>query len=247
MAERRMFTKKITDSDAFAKMPAAAQALYFHLNQGADDDGFNDQVLMAMTKAHASQDDMQILLAKRFVVMFESGVIVIKHWRMHNLIRKDRYTPTTYTRERSLLVIKENGIYTEKHHRVGVGAEFGNQMATEWQPNDNQRLPQDSIGKDSVGKGRLGYTTTTTTSFSEDAGAGAPSREEKENEGQREEILPPSALEVFAYMRDELGEDVLAGEGEKFVAWNEKFGWDCLPNWQGAARLWCARRAERGK
>lgn len=246
MAERRMFTKKITDSDAFAKMPAAAQALYFHLNQGADDDGFNDQLSLAMFRAHASQDDMQILLAKRFVVMFESGVIVIKHWRMHNLIRKDRYTPTTYTRERSLLVIKENGIYTEKHRQIGAGLELGNKMATEWQPNDNQRLPQDSIGKDSVGKGRLGYTTTTTFSL-QDAGAGAPSREENEGEWQKDEIPPPTVSQVCVYMRDELGEDVTAEEAEKFVAWNEKFGWDCLPNWQGAARLWCARFAERGK
>ena len=246
MAERRMFTKKITDSDAFIKMSAASQALYMHLNQGADDDGFTDQIAQAMFKAHASQDDFQVLLSKRFVVMFESGVIVIKHWRMHNLIRKDRYTPTTYTRERSLLVIKENGIYTEKHRQIGAGLEFGNQVATEWQPNDNQRLPQDSIGKDSVGKGRLGYTTTTTFSF-KDAGAGAPSREENEGEGPKEEIPPPTVSQVYAYMRDELGEDVTAEEAEKFVAWNEKFGWDCLPNWQGAARLWCARRAERGR
>lgn len=240
MAERRMFTKKITDSDAFTKMSSAAQALYFHLNQGADDDGFNDQIGNAMFKAHAGQDDLQILLAKRFVVLFESGVIVIKHWRMHNYIRQDRYKPTAYIRERSLLVIKENGVYTEKFHEVEGAVELG-------QPNDNQRLPQDSIGKDSVGKCRLGYTTTTTTSFSENAGAGAPAREEKENEGERTEISPPSALEVYVYMRDELCEDVFAVEGERFVAWNEKFGWDCLPNWKGAARLWCARRGERGK
>ena len=247
MAERRMFTKKITDSDAFIKMSAASQALYMHLNQGADDDGFTDQIAQAMFKAHASQDDFQVLLAKRFVVMFESGVIVIKHWRMHNLIRKDRYTPTTYTRERALLVIKENGIYTEKHRQLDAGAPLGNQMATEWQPNDNQRLPQDRIGKDSEGKDRIGYTTTTTISFLEGAGAGAPMREEKETERAGEEISPPSASEVYVYMRDELGEDVTCGEAEKFTAWNEKFGWDCLPNWKGAARLWCARRAERGK
>ncbi len=245
MAERRMFTKKITDSDAFAKMPAAAQALYFHLNQGADDDGFNDQVLIAMTRAHASQDDMQILLAKRFVVMFESGVIVIKHWRMHNLIRKDRYTPTTYTRERSLLVIKENGIYTEKHRQIGVGTEFGNQTATKWQPNDNQWLPQDRL---ELGKDRLGYTTTTTTSLSkENAGAGAPAREEKDEATEKSEISPPTVTQIYAYMTEELGEDITATEAAKFAAWNEKFGWDCLPNWKGAAALWCARREERGK
>ena len=112
MAERRMFTKKITDSDAFTEMPSAAQALYFHLNQGADDDGFNNQIQMAMFKAHASTDDLKILLAKNFIIRFESGVIVIKHWRMHNTIRKDRYTPTNFKDELEQLGIKENGAYT---------------------------------------------------------------------------------------------------------------------------------------
>ena len=74
MAERRMFTKKITDSDAFIEMSSAAQALYFHLNQGADDDGFNNQVQMAMWKAHASTDDLKVLMAKNFIIRFENGV-----------------------------------------------------------------------------------------------------------------------------------------------------------------------------
>lgn len=109
-----MFTKKITDSDAFIEMSSAAQALYFHLNQGADDDGFNNQIQMAMLKAHASTDDLKILLAKNFVIRFESGVIVIKHWRMHNTLRKDRYTPTNYQEEFKMLGVKENGAYTER-------------------------------------------------------------------------------------------------------------------------------------
>ena len=112
VAERRMYTKKITDSDAFIEMSSAAQALYFHLNQGADDDGFNNQIQMAMLKAHASTDDLKILMVKNFVIRFESGVIVIKHWRMHNTIRKDRYTPTNYQEELEQLGIKENGAYT---------------------------------------------------------------------------------------------------------------------------------------
>ena len=96
MAERRMFTKQVTDSDSFIEMSSAAQALYFHLNQGADDDGFNNQIQTAMLKAHAGTDDLKILMAKNFVIRFESGVIVIKHWRMHNTLRKDRYKPTSY-------------------------------------------------------------------------------------------------------------------------------------------------------
>ena len=144
MAERRMFTKKITDSDAFIEMSSAAQALYFHLNQGADDDGFNNQVQMAMLKAHASTDDLKILMAKNFVIRFESGVIVIKHWRMHNTLRKDRYTPTNYQEEFKLLGIKENGSYS-----------LGCQVVAE-------RLPQVSIGKESIGKDSLGECSVVT-------------------------------------------------------------------------------------
>jgi hypothetical protein len=132
MAERRMFTKKVTDSDAFIEMSSAAQALYFHLNQGADDDGFNNQIQIAMLKAHASTDDLKILMAKNFIIRFESGVIVIKHWRMHNTLRKDRYTPTNFQEELKLLGVKENKAYT-----------FGCQTVAE-------RLPQVSIDKDSI-------------------------------------------------------------------------------------------------
>ena len=112
MAERRMFTKKVTDSDDFIAMGASAQALYLHLNQGADDEGFTNQVQMAMFKAHASIDDLKVLLAKRFIIQFESGVIVIKHWRMHNTLRKDRFTPTNFQEELKQLGIKSNGSYT---------------------------------------------------------------------------------------------------------------------------------------
>ena len=134
MAEKRMFTKKITDDDNFISMPASAQALYFHLNQCADDDGFNNQVQMAMWKAHASADDLKVLLAKSYIIRFDSGVIVIKHWRMHNTLRKDRYTPTSFQEELQMLGIKDNGAYT-----------LGCQMVAE-------RLPQISIDKNSKDK-----------------------------------------------------------------------------------------------
>lgn len=111
MAERRMFTKKVTNDDEFISLPSSAQALYFHLNQEADDDGFNKQVHTALFKAHASVDDLKILMLKNFVIRFESGVIVIRHWRMHNTLRKDRYTPTNFQDELQLLELKENGEY----------------------------------------------------------------------------------------------------------------------------------------
>jgi len=141
MAERRMFTKKITDSDAFIELSSSTQALYFHLNQGADDDGFNNQVQNAMFKAHASVDDLKVLLMKNFIIRFESGVIVIKHWRMHNTLRKDRYTPTSFQEELSALDIKENGSYTLMDDGCQVVA---------------KRLPQDSKGKVSKDKDSKG-------------------------------------------------------------------------------------------
>lgn len=122
MATKRMFTKEITDSDAFIELSSASQALYFHLNQGADDDGFNNQIQMAMLKAHASIDDLKILMMKNFIIRFESGVIVIKHWRMHNTLRADRYKPTNYQKELEMLGLKNNGSYTlndeEKEYKI---------------------------------------------------------------------------------------------------------------------------------
>ena len=112
MAEKRMFTKKVTDSDEFVALPSSAQALYLHLCMAADDDGFNNQVQLAMYKSHASVDDVKVLLAKRFIIQFENGVIVIKHWRMANAIRKDRYVATSYQDEFKKLRIKDNDSYT---------------------------------------------------------------------------------------------------------------------------------------
>lgn len=112
MAERRMFTKKITDSDSFTELTSAAQALYFHLNQGADDDGFNNQIQNAMFKSHATIGNLNELISKKFLIKFESGVVAIKHWRMHNTLRKDRYTPTNFKNEFNRLKIKENSSYT---------------------------------------------------------------------------------------------------------------------------------------
>lgn len=144
MANKRMYSKDITDSDPFIEMPSAAQALYFHLNQGADDDGFNNQIQLAMHKAHASVDDLKILMAKNYVIRFESGVIVIKHWRLHNTLRKDRYTPTNYLEELQMLGIKDNGVYT-----------LGCQVVAERLPDgchsiDKNRLVEDSVVEDSI-------------------------------------------------------------------------------------------------
>ena len=109
-----MFSPNIVDSDAFLEMPASAQSLYFHLGMRADDDGFVGNPKKIMRMINVGEDDLKILLAKRFILTFESGVIVIKHWRINNLIRKDWYRETIYKDEKELLSIKDNGSYTEK-------------------------------------------------------------------------------------------------------------------------------------
>ena len=144
MAERRMFTQKIVDSDAFLDMPLSTQSLYFHLNMRADDDGFVNNPKKIQRMIGASEDDLKLLLAKRFILGFENGVVVIKHWRMHNLLRKDRYNPTQYIEEMNMLALNDNGAYTEKR--------ADNLLTTAWQPSDNQMATQDRIGKDSIGK-----------------------------------------------------------------------------------------------
>ena len=141
LAERRMFTKKITDDDNFMSLSASAQALYFHLSMSADDDGFCNQISAAMFKAHASIQDLEALLTKRYIYQFENGVIVIKHWRMANALRKDRYTPTAFQEELKKLKLKDNGSYTL--------SDDGCQMVAERLPDGCQVV---ATGKDSIDK-----------------------------------------------------------------------------------------------
>lgn len=112
MAEKRMFAKQIIDSDAFLDMPLSTQTLYFHLSMRADDDGFINNPKKIQRMIGASEDDLKVLIAKRFIIPFESGIVVIKHWRIHNYIQKDRYKPTAYTEERAQLKLKDNGVYS---------------------------------------------------------------------------------------------------------------------------------------
>ena len=113
MAERRMFAKTIVTSDAFLDMPMSARCLYFTLGMFADDDGFVNSPKSIMRQVGATQDDLQILIAKKFLLVFESGVIVIKHWRINNYLRSDRYKETTYTDEKAELTVEDNGAYVK--------------------------------------------------------------------------------------------------------------------------------------
>ena len=153
MAEKRRFTQTIVDIYAFLDMPLSTQALYFHLNMHADDDGFVNNPKKIQRVIGASLDDLKLLIAKRFILVFENGVIVIKHWRMHNLLRKDRYNPTQYQDQMERLELKDNGAYTEKLPEP-LEIKESESVATRWQPDDNQMAHR--IGKDRIGKDRIG-------------------------------------------------------------------------------------------
>ena len=149
-----MFAKTIIDSDAFIDMPLSTQALYFHLSMRADDDGFINNPKKIQRMVGASDDDLKVLIMKRFIIPFESGIVVIKHWKIHNYIRNDRYKPTVYAEEKKLLDTKGNGAYTEVDT---VGIPNGYQMDTQ------VRLGKDSIGKDRLVEGSVAPATATAT------------------------------------------------------------------------------------
>jgi len=143
MSQRRMFSPQIIDSDAFLDMSSTAQSLYFHLGMRADDDGFVGNPKKILRMIGGNDDDLKILLAKRFILAFDSGVIVIKHWRINNLIRKDWYKETIYLEEKNSLNIKENGSYTEL-------------------VNENETIRSHRLGKVRLGKVSIGKNNTST-------------------------------------------------------------------------------------
>ena len=139
MAQRRMLSKKITDTDTFLDMPLSSQCLYFHLNIHADDDGFLGNSKTIRRMVGASEDDLKLLMAKELIIPFESGVVVIKDWKIHNYIRSDRYNPTIYELEKSALEEDSQGSYV-------LGMTSGIPMVDKM---DTQvRLGKDRLGKE---------------------------------------------------------------------------------------------------
>lgn len=147
MADKRMFSKQIIDSDAFLDMPQTSQLLYFHLAMRADDDGFINNPKSIMRNSKCGDDDLKLLNAKKFIIPFETGIVVIKHWKIHNYIAKDRYKETKYKQEKSILGLDENNSYTLNE----------NILYTDCIQNDNEvstqvRLDKNSIDKVSIDK-----------------------------------------------------------------------------------------------
>ncbi len=152
MANRRMFSQTIIDSDAFLDMPLSTQSLYFHLSMRADDEGFINNPNKICRMIGAGTDELKLLTAKRFILHFNSGVVVIKHWLIHNMIRKDRMKETLHQEEKSQITIKDNGVYTESTQTVEIPT------VAECQPSDNRMTAQVSIGKVSIDKDSINNT-----------------------------------------------------------------------------------------
>src|SRR6266480_253953 len=148
MAQRRMFSSQIVSADEFLEMPLTSQALYFHLGMCADDDGFTSpRKVLRMTGA--GEDDLKVLLAKGFVIRFESGVIVITHWKQNNYLRNDRYTPTIYKLERdrlsriqSVYALDTSGIPLVSSRLTQEGREEGSKKDTSFNKNEDRLSPQ---------------------------------------------------------------------------------------------------------
>lgn len=217
MAERRMFTKKITESDAFLDMPCSTQVLYFHLNMSADDDGFVNNPKKIQRMVGCSDDDMKLLILKSFIIVFESGVIVIKHWKMHNYIQSDRYKPTDYTDEKSLLEIKRNKAYTL------AGGDATEIPENTDDSNNVYKMDTDCVRSVSVGKDRLGKVRD---------------KDIKDRGVKSKTFTPPSVEEVKSYLNS-VGSKV---DAEAFVAFYDSKDWmigkNKMKNWKSAVVTW---------
>ena len=203
MARRRMFSLDVVDTDRFLDMPSSTQALYFHLGMRADDDGFVASPKRTTAMCGCSADDLNLLAAKGFVRPFESGVLVIVDWKKNNLLRPDRYTPTQFQKEKA---------------QLGIPAV--NQSTY-------QRVPQVSIGKDSIDKVSV-------------------KRERKADKPPHPRFTPPSEDEAINYF-DEQGSS--AAEAKSFLDFYAANGWKVggratMKNWQAAARNWIRRAGQ---
>ena len=204
MAERRMFSKTIIDSDAFLDMPLSTQALYFHLSMRADDEGFVGNPRKILRMIGASEDDIKILIMKRFILTFDSGIVVIKHWKIHNYIQNDRFKETTYLEEKATLTLDGKRAYTECIQDV---SKLEAQVS----------IGKDSIGKDSIEEDKKGKKHKVFV----------PPTYEEVLEYAKEKGREDIAKEFFDYFT--VGEWV-DSKGNKVKNWKQKFITWCSRN-----------------
>ena len=217
MANRRMFAKSIIDTDYFLEMPATSQLLYFHLSIRADDDGFVASPKRILRMVGSSEDDFKMLIAKQFVIPFDSGVCVIKHWRIHNLIRADRYQGTIYTQEKSMLTESENKSYELVHQNV----------IPDVIPTVNPVKVR--LGKDSIGKGSVQMYDKSTPEIEKDIRAKIP---------KRNYFTPPTYEEVASYCEERKN----TVDAQRFIDFYSSKGWmvgkSKMKDWKASVRTW---------
>lgn len=218
MANRRMFAKTIIDSDAFLDMPPSTQVLYFHLAMRADDDGFINNPKSIMRIVGAKDDDIKLLIAKRFIIPFESGVVVIKHWRIHNYIQKDRYTETKYLTEKNQLIINEKNGYSLK--QIGLLDDENENVSRMY---TQVRLESGKVRLES-GKDRLEL-------------------ERDKNKATR--FIKPTLDEIKTFLNEQGYETDTDRYANRFYNFYESKGWkvgkEKMKDWKAAIRGWLSR------
>ena len=217
-AERRMFAKTIIDSDAFLDMPMSARLLYYDLGMRADDDGFVNSPKKIMRMIGATDDDLRILVARQFVLLFDNGVLVIKHWRIHNYIRKDTYNETPYKEQKAMLELDENNAYRAKKDALPA---FVDEPST-------GRLRDVDTGKDRIGKDRIGKDINSVCGHTP----------------HTKGFVQPSIEEVQQYITEQ-GYHV---DAERFVDYYTSNGWmvgkNKMKDWKAAVRTWERKEKE---
>ena len=203
-----MFAKTIIDSDAFLDMPMSTQALYFHLSMRADDDGFINNPKRIQRMIGASDDDLKLLIAKSFIITFESGVVVIKHWKIHNYIQSDRYKPTVYAEEKSLLNVKKNKAYTLNNEECIQNVYISD--------------TQDRLGKDRLGKDRLGKDSI----------------ESEKPKSKAKRFTPPTLDEVAAYCSERSNNVDAQHFMDYYTSNGWLVGKNKMKDWKAAVRTW---------
>ena len=214
-----MFTKKITESDAFLDMPSSTQMLYFHFSMNADDDGFVNNPKKIQKMCGASDDDFKLLIVKSFIILFDSGIIVIKHWKMHNYIQADRYRPTDYVEEKSMLGIKSNKAYTLDVSKM-----------------DTECIQNGYIGKDSIGKVSIDKDSKDKDSKGESV------RGEK-----AKRFYPPTLDEVKQYCEERKNNIDPMAFIDFYSSKGWMIGKNRMKDWKAAVRTWERKRKEQSK
>ena len=212
-----MFTKKITESDAFLDMPSSTQMLYFHFSMNADDDGFVNNPKKIQKMCGASDDDFKLLIVKSFIILFDSGIIVIKHWKMHNYIQTDRYRPTDYVEEKSMLGIKSNKAYTLDVSKM-----------------DTECIQNGYIGKDSIGK----------VSIDKDS-KDKDSKEESVGGEKAKRFYPPTLDEVKQYCEERKNNIDPMAFIDFYSSKGWMIGKNRMKDWKAAVRTWERKRKEK--